>query len=264
MKPLIAIVTFNRLSETRRTLRSLIERGACEEAEILIFDNDSKDGASDLIFKMIDKGKLGTNAQAIFSPANVGCPRALNRIMEDHRKPGQALIKLDNDVIFHTDGWVGKLIELAESVSGLALLSAYYHEVFEGRACRDRGDWYEAFPLVGHCVYHAGWFLDEVGYFDILAPDHFYGFEDLLMCHRAVRRGYSCGVAKYVFAEMIQRHNSLDVAAKAGQEAEGREAHVARLRALYNERVWLIASLGGGYYVNESGQIAGKKKHEGR
>lgn len=256
MKPLIAITVFNRAEETRRTLSSLADTGAIDDAEIVIFDNDSEDGAGDVVLSMLEKGKLGPSAQAIYSPRNIGCPRALNQIMAEHRQPGQDLIKVDNDVVFHTNRWVQRLVALAGAVKGLALLSGYYHNVFEGRQVKNRGDWHEVFPVVGHCVYHAGWFLDEVGFFDVLSDDHLYGFEDLLMCHRAIRRGYKCGVHGSVFVKMIQRHNALDVAkAKFDPEAEDRKAHVDRLRSLYNARVRLAAALEEHYYVDEAGLI---------
>jgi len=246
-KPLIIVTVYNRAAETEMTLRSLVDTGAAADGEIMIYDNASTDGATDVVWDYVMTG----SSLAFFGHENIGCPRALNKIIAECRKPGQPVIKVDNDVQFLTDGWVRKLLEFSAAHPDVALVSPWYDEIIAGRYAEDRGDWIEIFPLMGHCVYHAGDFLDQTGYFDVLSPDHLYGFEDLLMCHRAVRSGYKCGACKQVHLENIQRKNSLDV----DEATEGRQAHVGRLRKYYNARVRLTDVLRDRYKVDSHGQI---------
>jgi len=166
------------------------------------------------------------------------------------------MIKVDNDCRFVTPGWVATLHEFAEAHRGdLALIGPWYDGMTDGRSAKDHGDWLEIFPLLGHCAYHAGWFLDEAGFFDVLAEDHLYGFEDLLMCHRAAHRGYRCAALKTTIMEIVQRQNSLDVGAKMGSNDECREAHVTRLRGEYNRRVLTSIALKKHYRIGPHGQI---------
>ncbi len=253
MKPLIIMITFNRLTETKITLESLLETGAFGEAQVVIYDNGSTDGTWKWLGALpIELGpKLGEDAvgHVIYrSAANIGCPRALNVVMYKHRQPGQAVIKVDNDVRLLTPGWVGKLAAFAETHPEAALIGPWYKGMTDGRRMVEHDGYIEIFPLMGHCVYHAGHFLDQVGYFDVLADDHLYGFEDLLMCHRAVALGYKCVALPEIRIENIQRKNALDCV-----EGEGREAHVARMRPLYNSRVAAIRR-GETCYVGPNGK----------
>lgn len=253
MKPLLIMVTYNRKTVTALSIASLMRTMAFEQAEVVIFDNGSMDGTTEMLKIMIN----GQPPETLeFHPENIGCPRALNWVMKERRKPGQAVIKVDNDVQLVTPGWVRKLDEFSERYRDVAMVGPWYDGMADGRHSRYRGDeWVEVFPLMGHCVYHAGWFLDKTGYFDVLSEDHLYGFEDLLMCHRAAAMRYRTGAMKDIFLLNLQRHNSLDVGRGHGANHEGRNDHVARLRPLYNHRVSLIRQYGSKYVVNESGKV---------
>ena len=258
MKPLLVVTSFNRQAETLATLASLVRTGATDEAKVVVFDNCSVDGTAEELWRLVSTGRI--RAELILSQHNIGCPRALNFVLGKYRDPGQAMIKSDNDVEFLTDGWVSRLDEFVRSNPEIAMLGPWYDEIAEGdgRHRVDHGNWIEMFPLIGHCVYHAGDFMDQVGFFDVLAADHLYGFEDLLMSHRAAARGYACGAFKGVEMKNIQRKNSLDTGVGLEVLQEGRDDHVARLRPLYDMRVTLAWQLKAGYWVDARGQVVNR------
>jgi len=250
MKPLLSVISYNRKHETLATLRSLACTRAMSMAECVWVDNGSTDGTREAVTQAI--AVEGWPIDWICNSENIGCPRALNQVLA-RRKPGQHFIKVDNDVELETEGWIPFLCNLLETNPGIAIASPWYEELEtsnQGRLIQAHGYWHEYFPVVGHCVIHTGWFLDETGYFDVLAEDHLYGFEDLLMAHRASVCGFKCAVDLRVHLHNIQRKNSLD---SSGHRGESRDKHIARLRPLYNQRRGMVSQIQDNYYVSQSG-----------
>ena len=188
---------------------------------------------------------------------NIGCPRALNYALAQHRKPGQPVVKLDNDVRLLTPGWVAKahwLIKQREAQGKpVAMVGAYYDGVFDGRTADFEVTWegaplYQAYPIIGHTVWHTGAFMDAVGYFDVLSDEHLYGFEDLIMSHKAQLMGWDTLVWEGWQIENLQRHNALG-------DLQG--DHVNKMRPLYNQRVAAL-ECGGSVWTGPDGRPAGK------
>ena len=129
------------------------------------------------------------------------------------------------------------------------MISAYY-EPWQQQRVRavdsfEMQKLYYLSPVVGHAVYHTASFMDVVGYFDVLSDDHLYGFEDLILSHKATSLGYDCLAWEGWKIQNIQRHNSL------GEEV--RKAHIDAMRPLYNSRVTAI-SWGGSRYTDSYGK----------
>jgi GT2 family glycosyltransferase len=248
------VISYNRRVETLRTIQALKDTGAMEQAEVVIWDNGSVDGTGGMLWEMETSGGLGAE-HFISYGSNIGCPRALNHILCSWREPGQHFIKVDNDVLVTTFDWVDLMCQFLEDHPDVGMASPYYEEIEtapgrQGKIKRKYEDWWEVFPVIGHCVIHRGKLLDEAGFFDVLAGDHLYGFEDLLMAHRAGALGYKCAVNLDVRLVNIQRKNSLDSGLHVG---ESRVDHIARLRPEYNRRIHRI-HLPGGYHVGPDGQ----------
>jgi GT2 family glycosyltransferase len=260
MKPLIIVISYNRLRETQETIAGLKRTGAFDEGEVFVFDNGSIDGTERWLHEQVVAGELPGDRVWV-NKENIGCPQALNRVMAHARGPGQDVIKVDNDVVLERPGWVGYLQRFLEEHPEVGLVGPVYRELREenqGRVrCRHDG-WLEVFPLVGHCVMHRGELLEETGFFDVLRDDHLYGFEDNLMCHRAGVWGYKCAVSLGVSLRNIQRHNSLDRKEHRGERCR---EHVERMRPYYEQRVKAVHRLGKGYYVGRDGRpvVGGKR-----
>ena len=252
MKPLLSVISYNRTRETIATLSALLETGAFEQAQVVIFDNGSTDGTADAIRGLFAEGLAPYGL--VFYGRNIGCPRALNSILHHYRKPGQHFIKVDNDVRLLTNDWVRLLCDFPDAHPDVAMVGPWYKELetgYQGRVLEKHESWWRVYPIIGHCVMHRGAFLDRTGFFDVLAPDHLYGFEDLLMAHRAGALGFKCAVSLDVQMENIQRKNSLD---SGMHDGERREEHISRLRPEYNRRTALISALSGLYHVGSDGQ----------
>lgn len=253
MKPLLSVISYNRMRETFETLRSLSETGAFEDADVVVWDNGSVDGTPEKLRCAVQDGLLDWD-RVFLSYENVGCPRALNYILHAWRRPGQHFIKVDNDVMLETPDWVIKLVAFLEEYPDVAMASAWYDELNDesqrGRFKARHSGWFEAFPIVGHCVIHRGSFLDHTGYFDVLALDHLYGFEDTLMAHRAAAMRFKCAVLPEVRLTNIQRHSSLDTGEHEGERTRD---HVERLRPEYERRIHWVHALTGRYVVSPSG-----------
>lgn len=236
-KPLALITTWNRMPETRRCLESFAP--FFERLHLKIIDNGSYPEM---------RNWLRTYAHAypvelVELAQNIGCPRALNVGLLT-RTPGQAVIKIDNDVVLdsHSD-WLEHVIQFETECTAnghpVAMLSAYY-EPWEHQRVIQTAAWrnapmYAIRPVVGHCVYHSGAFMDRVGYFDVLSPEHLYGFEDLLLSHKATALGWGMYAWAGWKVSNIQRQSAIG-------DRETREAHVAAMRPLYNARAQALSA----------------------
>jgi len=250
MKPLAIIVTYNRLSETQRCLAAL--EPYFKFMNLKVMDNGS---APPMLEWLRGYAEAHPDIQLTEIGENSGCPRALNAALAV-RQPGQAVLKIDNDVVLASGpGWLTGLALLeveSERLSGmpLAMVSAYYEPWEQQRILKVqawRGDeLYTIRPVIGHCVYHSGAFMDAVGYFDVLAPEHVYGFEDLLLSHKAS----ALGLAMYAWSgwriENIQRHSAIG-------DRETRDAHVEAMRPLYNARARALSAIR--VYTNAQGVL---------
>lgn len=239
MKPLIIIPVFNRRDETDKTLRSLVPNLPRCDADIVAVDNGSTDGATAILEQWESWGRITVESLE----DNIGCPRALNLAIERHRRPGQPVVKVDNDVLIKTPWWIESISDLVKDLTKqgrkVAMIGAWYDGVTAGRVAGH--EWYlsqrlwNARIVIGHCVWHTGAFMDAVGYFDVLDDDHLYGFEDLLMSVKVRVMGWESYIWEGWRIENIQRHNSL---------GDGQSDHVARMRPLYDERVTALWSGG--------------------
>lgn len=240
MKPLVIMTTFGRPRETMATLDALAETTDFHQVEMAIVDNGSGNEMTDAIEEWFSIHARGGAFYPL--PVNIGCPRALNLALRCNRKRGQPVVKLDNDVRILTPGWVDKvslLIKRRQAKGAfVAMLGAYYDGVLDGRLLQQDGvlppprfivsALHRVFPVIGHAVWHTGVFMDAVGYFDVLADDHLYGFEDLLLSHKAQVMGWEMLVWEGWQIENIQRHSAL------GRKAQ--DEHVERMRPLYDRR----------------------------
>jgi len=233
-KPLAIVTTYNRLDETRRCLSSFEPYFA--DLELIVVDNGSNTEMTDWLRAY---GKLNKRITVILMGENVGCPRALNEALK-FRKLGQPVIKIDNDVVLlnRQSDWLADLEALVDGMrllgNPVAMVSAYYEPWDQNRVVGVRNTWLgerllSVRPVIGHCVYHTGEFMDIVGHFDVLAPDHLYGFEDLLMSHKATALNRAMIAWGGWRIENIQRHGALG-------SKEARDTHVEAMRPLYNAR----------------------------
>jgi len=250
MEPLIIITTFNRCRRTEQTLIALTETTDLEQVQVVIVDNGSSDDTRKIVLEW--QRVQVRKAEFHSFPQNRGCPKALNYALQRHRLPGQPVVKLDNDVKILTPGWVDAMHDLVEAQVSQgdvpAMIGAYYNGALERRllseeSWRDQPLYYVQ-PIIGHAVWHTGEFMDQVGYFDVLADDHLYGFEDLILTQKANLLEMPTLIWRGWAIENIQAKNSL---------GEGRSNHVEKMRPLYRERIVRLRN-GGPAHTGPDGQ----------
>lgn len=244
-RPLMVMVTHNRPNETMQTLEALEATTDFSEVCLAIVDNGSGGG---LPMRMVEwshgvKGRDERNAVTVLSlPKNIGCPRALNEAINRYRFPGQPVVKIDNDVVMLTKGWpyeIQNLIAEREALGRqVAMIGAWYDTVLHGRLLRTEGEYlgkpiHHVATIIGHTVWHTGKFMDDVGFFDVLHSDHIYGFEDLILSHKAGAMGWEMLVWEGWQIKNIQRSSSI------GRIAQ--KEHTDAMRPFYNERVAAIS-----------------------
>ena len=254
-KPLAIVTTYGRLEVTQRMLASL--EPSVHALEVVIVDNGNP--PAQLEWEKV--WARANEATVIAVGMNVGCPRALNLALAAYRQPGQAVIKLDNDILMPEDArWLRGVERLVETFLGsefpVGLIGACFPEVNTSRV-RGKTTWefqtlYRIFPVIGHAVYHSGALMDQVGFFDVLHSDHLYGFEDNLMSIKATTLGFQCLAWTGWTITDIQRHSALGGRATV-------DAHIEAMRPLYNMRLQKLR-LGGTPYTGPDGLPVGRKQ----
>ncbi len=204
----------NQRSElTRRTLECIIETGDLVKHRLIVVDNNSCKATSEvykwLLNYVIDTEYatgMNPNISIIGLKENVGTAEAINQAIR-LRRPGESVIKLDNDIIIHSTGWVEKLQEAIDIDNNIGVIGLKRRDLIQSPWHPDpqyRSEmillphepgqrWVtieKTADIIGSCTMFNYRLLDKVGY---LRQPGKYGFEDNLLCHRAHLAGfYNC------------------------------------------------------------------------
>jgi GT2 family glycosyltransferase len=207
---LIAMAVFdtieNKRSEyTRKTIQSIAETVDLRKHKLVIVDNNSCKETKDLI-QYFCKYHERLNIEVITLPENLGTARAINQAWK-LRKQGEHAIKMDNDVVIHSVGWVDEMEEAIRRDKKIGQIGlkrkdcweCTWHESDDFRSelimlphiAGERWQIVEkAKHIIGTCVMHSSYLLDKVGY---LYQPSLYGYDDVIMSHRAhLADFYSC------------------------------------------------------------------------
>jgi glycosyltransferase involved in cell wall biosynthesis len=194
-----------RTEYTRKTLQSIAETVNLSKHRLVIVDNNSCQETKDLL-KYFCKYHERLNVKVITLPENIGTSRAINQAW-DLRNEGEDAIKMDNDVVIHSFGWVDEMEEAIRrdwhiGQVGLKRKDCWetpWHESDDFRSelimlPHNAGERWQivekAKHIIGTCVMHSSDLLDKVGY---LYQPSLYGYDDVIMSHRAHLAGfYSC------------------------------------------------------------------------
>jgi len=260
-RPLIVVTVFNRKDETRRMLKSLEEHTDLSRAAVAILDNNSTDGAGKVVddfYRRTGRDNGNYEVHIYHFNKNLGTARAINQAIIDLRQPGQPVVKFDNDVVLTTPGWIESVSDLLDMLVGrlrtnVAMVRAY--RTSRGVELPNEGhiQWgrhkgstiYVAQRDLGYSVWYTGEFMDRVGHFEVLSPDHVYGFDDVIMGHKARHLGWWRLIWSEWAIDDIQRSPAL------GKKAQGE--HVAAIRPLLNDRLLEIRQ-GGRLWADSTGR----------
>ena len=182
------------------TIASISKTVDTDKNRIIIINNCS-DWNVDIAAELLASGK--NKPLVINLSENIGTARAINLAIQQ-RRPGEHVIKIDNDVVIHQKGWVERLEECVEREPRIGqvglkrkdLWETPWHEI-PGNRCElmmlphEPGQrWIlveKSRHIMGTCVLHSSALLDKVGY---MYQPGVYGYDDTIMSCRANVAGF--------------------------------------------------------------------------
>jgi GT2 family glycosyltransferase len=197
---------------TRRTLASLARTVDWSLHRLFVVDNGSTDPATIELLGHVDAhlpvhygGVLAfPPATVIRNGENLGTARAINKAWA-HRNPGEAAIKLDNDIEFHEEGWADRLEECVArdpqlGIVGLKRDDLWEHPAHENPWFRSElkmlphqpGQRWLIVEKVHHCIgtvqLYSSSLLDKIGY--LYQAGWKYAFDDGFSAVRCKTAGF--------------------------------------------------------------------------
>lgn len=204
----------DRTQFTKRTLKSLSRTVDWTKHRLRIVDNNSCEATKDLYKSMANV--FGLDADVIYLPENIGTAEAWNKGAMQ-RKPGEHVIKIDNDIIVHAHDWVEQLEECVERYPKLGQIGLKRKDLAE---CVDNPNpFYRSkliqlphapgqrwiiieaqFHVMGSCVLHTSRLLDTIGY---MYQNGLYGFDDSYYSARAIRAKFVVAMLPHIDIDHI-------------------------------------------------------------
>jgi len=189
----------DRLKYTKATLKGL-EREADAGQPMVIVDNASFPETAQLLQQWT---KQWSHVTLVRLEENLGTAGGLNEGIK-RLEPEQHLLKIDNDVIVNTPGWIEMLEFAMEKMPEIGILGCKRKDCWENPSHPDANfrsqlvmvphkagePWYFvefAKHIMGTCVLYNRRLIDRIGgfyQFDV------YGFEDSLYCTRSHAAGF--------------------------------------------------------------------------
>ena len=189
----------NRTQYTKRTLQSLMQTVNMARHRIIVVDNASCEATKRVLRYFDPYIKVITLGQ------NLGTAKGINMAWLE-REPGEHAIKMDNDVVIHSKGWVEEMEEAIMldpkiGIVGLKRKDCWENPNHESAMYRSElkllgGVNHKWIPIekvnhvMGTCQMFNSALLDKIGY---LYQPRLYGFDDSLAAIRCQVAGfYSC------------------------------------------------------------------------
>ncbi len=197
----------DRTKYTDRTIESLIKTVNFERHRLFIIDNDSCEATKELFHKLVSFWALNkypfSNLTILFNKENIGTAKAINMAWKQ-RRPGEHCIKMDNDVVINSKGWVEEMEEAISREPLIGQIGLKRKDIWETPNHQNpehrsklimlphtAGErWVvveQAKHIIGTCVMHSSALLDKVGY---LFQPGIYGFDDVLISWRSNLAGF--------------------------------------------------------------------------
>jgi len=179
----------------RRTLESLDDTVNRTRHRVIIVDNGSIPDAHQLY-------KSFPYFRYIFNGENLGTAGAVN-LAWAQRQPGECVVKMDDDVVIHSEGWADELEEAIRRDPSIGIIGLKRKDLLESP---DRTDQFKStlrmLPhnpgepwivvedvnhVMGTCQMYSPALLDKIGY---LYQPRLYGFDDSLAAVRCRVAGF--------------------------------------------------------------------------
>lgn len=193
----------------RRTLKSLQSTVDFSRHRIIFSVNAFTEYTEHILFTS------GIPFRVAFNKSNVGTAQAINFAWEDKR-PGENLIKMDDDVVINSSGWVDRMEETIQrdpSIGQVGLkrrdcmespdTKGFYQSTLRMLPHSSGEKWIvveEVNHVMGTCVMHSAALINKIGY---LYQPGVYGFDDSFMSLRSRLAGFKNVFLPYIDIEHI-------------------------------------------------------------
>lgn len=195
-----------RTKYTEKTLYSLLVTVDFTKHKLVISDNGSCKKTLDLYDDFIKYFTGYTRPNYIFNNENIGTSEAINKAWK-LRTLGEHCIKIDNDVVIHSSGWIEEMEEAIARDPQIGIIGLKRKDIIQSTWHPDPNFKSELIMLphepgqrwinvertndiIGTCTMFNSALLDKVGY---SKQPGLYGYEDVLFCHRSHIAGfYNC------------------------------------------------------------------------
>jgi GT2 family glycosyltransferase len=206
-EPKVAIfsLTYDRLEYTKKCFESMYKT-AKYPFDHFIVDNGSSDRTQGYLLKEKNEKKIKT---VLYNDKNVGISKASNQAIDEiSRDDYDIIVKVDNDCLFITDGWLKAMVELWKS-NHLLIMSPYVQGLRDNPGGAQRVGYAQIKGEMIGWTNHVGGicvFADSKVYKDFRwDEDSFlHGAQDLEFSTYANRTGYQTCYLENYFLEHIE------------------------------------------------------------
>lgn len=217
---------------TDQTMISLLKTVDFNKHRLIVVDNNS----CALTKRLLERYKFITDGMTIITnPTNVGTARAINQGIK-LRRDGENVVKIDNDVVIHSEGWVDEMEEAIRRDPTIGVLGLKRKDLRQSVHDPDpnfRSEYVElphvagerwitveaTNDIMGTCTMLNSALLDKVGGF-FQGEGNTYGFDDNLMCLRSKLAGFYNAFLSHISIEHIDRGDNPYVQVKHQQAAK--------------------------------------------
>jgi len=182
----IVIPVFNKPDITAACLESIVKY-THSQYRMIIIDNGSDEKTKKLL---ADFKSSHDNALLIRSEDNLGWVRAVNRGIELSKAPYVCI--MNNDTVVETDGWLARLISIAENEPDMGLVNPEFGDEKKARitARPSARPFIEIDFCRGYCIIIKRAVIDKIGGLDEAYGLGYYDDDDYSV--RAIRAGFRC------------------------------------------------------------------------
>lgn len=199
--PRVAIfsLTYDRLDYTKKCFESLYKT-AGYDFDHYIVDNGSTDGTVEWLNQLSGPDKI-----VFLNPSNKGISAASNQALTAMGDRYDIIVKVDNDCLFLTDGWLAKMVEIWKA-NRMFIMSPYVQGLRDNPGGAPRHGWGEVKGEQLGLTKHVGGicvFADARAYKDFRwDEDSFlHGMQDVEFSQHALSQGFQPAYLENFFVE---------------------------------------------------------------
>jgi len=183
---------------------------------LIVIDNASCKATKDYLEVINDVLDPEYRFTVITLEENIGTAEAINLAIKT-RKPGENVIKMDNDVVIHNKGWIEYMEECIVRDPNIGIIGLKRKDLWENPNHEDPNfkskllmlphkvgeKWLvveQVNHVIGTCQMYSSAFLDKIGY---LIQPGLYGFDDSLAAYRCHMAGFKSVFIPHIHIDHI-------------------------------------------------------------